>query len=492
MKKYIYIVSAMILAASLSSCKKGFLEEAPVLSQSDVLTLSDFDGLNKATAGCYAPLASTDWYGEEFILINELKTMNGKKLIGTDYDSGRCKDHYNVNWTSDNTSGLWGDAYYTIVAASEVIDNLSNANGEVGIDEQDLKNLKAECLFIRALAHFDLVRMYAQPYCFTADASHLGVPVVLHKDPSGKPARAKVSEVYTAIVNDLTEAESIIGSEYRRAGNDPTAVVSLDAIRALLARVYLYSEQWQKAADYATKVIDSKHYDLWTAKDFADPTKSPYVADVQKVDGKGEVIFEVYGKITNTYDGYWDGLAVLAAPASYGDAGASNQLASLYEEGDARLNLLVDDSYGDGTKKAPNCLWTAKYLGKGLGNPDVTNVIVLRLSEMYLIRAEAVALHGATSTATPVADLTAIASRVGASTSPATSAGIAAERAKEFAWEGHLWFDLGRTKSDMTRVDESGTGVISEIKWGSKFFAMPIPNSQIKVGNLVQNDGYGK
>ncbi len=485
MKKNIFLLSILALTV-LAGCGKDFLNEAPKLSQSDELTLSTFDGLNKSAAGCYSPLASSNWYGRDFILVNELKTMNGKKLIGTEYDSGRCKEHYNVNWLPSNTTALWGTAYYVIVSASEVIDHLENAEGEAGVSAQDLNNIKAECLFLRALAHFDLVRTYAQPYCYSSGASHLGVPVVLHKDPSAFPERNTVKEVYDAIIADLTEAESIISPSYLRAGvDDKAAAVDIYAIQALLARAYLYSEQWQKAADYATKVINSGKFSLWKASDFATPEDSPYCADTHDGD---EVIFEVYGKKTNDYDGYWDGLANMCAPASYGDAGATEQLIGIYEASDARKNLFVDDTYGD--KKAPGVHWSSKYLGKGAGTPDVTNTIVLRLSEMYLIRAEAVGIHNA-SGANATEDMKKIAERVGATPQAATQSGIAMERAKELAWEGHLWFDLGRTKSDMNRVDETGTGVIESIPWGSKYFAMPIPESQIKVDpNLVQNEGY--
>ncbi len=482
MKKLIY-TAAILSAFALVGCN-GFLEEAPKLSQSDELTLSTLDGLDKATAGCYSPLASSNWYGQDMILVNELKTMEGKKNIGTKYDSGRCKAHYAVNWTSSSTTALWGTAYYTIVSADEVIDNIP----AVDPDGEYTNDLKAECLFLRALAHFDLVRTYAQPYCYTSDASHAGVPVVLHKDPSGNPARNTVKEVYDQVIADLLEAEKIIDPSYIRDGKDAASLVTLPAIQALLARVYLYSEQWQKAADYATKVIEDYDFTLWTAADYKDPKTSPFTKDVHELDD--EVIFEVYASSQNSYDGYWDGLANMAGPGSYGDAGATQQLMALYEPDDARLNLFVDSSYGD--KEDKSCVWSGKYLGKGVATPDVVNVVVLRLSEMYLIRAEATALHGATASKTAVEDLKAIAGRMGASTQPATVSGIAKERIKELCWEGHLWFDLGRTKTDMTRTDETGTNIISEIKWGSKYFAMPIPESQIKVsgGVLVQNEGY--
>lgn len=467
MKKYITI--PLIALATLTGCK-DFLVEEPVLSQSNELTLSTLDGLDKSTAGAYSPLASSSWYGAQFILINELKTSNGKKFIGSTYDSGRCNDMYNINYNENNTSSLWGYAYYVISAVNNVMDNLEGKG-----DEQDLNNLKAECLFLRALSHFDLVRTYAQPYCYTSDASHDGVPVVLHTDPSGKPARESVANVYGRIVEDLLEAERIIDPEYSRAGTDPKSFADIYAIQALLSRVYLYMENWQGAADYASKVINSGKFSLWTPDEFEDA--GCYTVDVPK---GGEVIFEVYGIKTNSYDGYHDGLAPMTGPDGYGDAGCSADLIGLYEESDVRGKLFQEK---DGVT------WTAKYKGKGLGQPDVSNTIVLRLSEMYLNLAEAVA-NGA-SGYNGVEALKAIADNRNATAQPCTQSGVYLERQKELAWEAHLWFDLGRTKRDMTRVDFVGSAGSQNVEWGSYKWAMPIPLREYGVNpNLTHNPGY--
>ena len=248
MKKYLVFIVAFA-AVTVTGCK-DFLVEEPPLSQSNELTLSTYEGLDQATAGAYAPLAAAAWYGGDFILLNEMKTSNGKKYIGSDFDTGRLIDWYNMNYTEENTSALWGYAYYVISATNNVIANLTPDKG----DEQDLNNLKAECLFLRAFSHFDLVRTYAQPYCYTEDASHPGVPVVITVQAStDKPARATVAKVYEQIVADLLEAESIIDPSYVRAGvKDQRSAVTLEAIQALLSRVYLYMENWQGAADYAS------------------------------------------------------------------------------------------------------------------------------------------------------------------------------------------------------------------------------------------------
>ena len=460
--------------AAFTGCQ-DFLTEEPILSQSNELTLGSYEGLDKAVAGAYAPLASVNWYGADFIIRNELKTANGKKWIGTSYDSGRCNDLYNINQSANNTSALWGTAYYLVSAANNVIDNLEGKESDTAT-AQDLNNLKAECLFLRALAHFDLVRTYAQPYGYTADASHLGVPVVLHTDAAAKPARNTVAEVYAQVVADLLEAEQIIDPAYVRAGvKDAKGVVSLEAIQALLSRVYLYCEQWQNSADYAAKVINSKKFTLWTATDIKDA--ACYTVDVPT---GGEVIFEIYGDKSNAYDGYHDGLSPMCGPDGYADAGASTDLKNIYEAGDVRGTLFQEK---DGV------LWTAKYKGKGIAKPDLTNTIVIRLAEMYLNIAEAT-VNGATGHDAPAA-LKALAESRGAAVPTVTSDGVFSERHKELAWEGHLWFDLARTGRAMTRTDFVGDPSAKEVQPGDIRWAMPIPFREFGVNpNLVQNEGY--
>ncbi len=470
------------MGAALTGCK-DFLTEEPIFSQSDKLTLSTYKGLNQVTAGAYAPLASLGWYGAEFILLNEMKTSNGKKYIDTEFDTGRLNEYYNLVYTPEGTSSVWGSAYYVISACNNVIANLEGKTS-TEVTEQDLNNIKAECLFLRAFSHFDLVRTYAQPYCYTSDASHPGVPVItVPQLATDMPARETVAKVYEQIIADLLEAEKIIDPEYLRAGiKDNAAVVSLQAVQALLSRVYLYMENWAEAAAYATKVIDSKKYTMWTVEDLTD--SKCYKEDVRD---KGEVIFEVYSSTGEAYGGENTGICSMTSNNKYGDGGAALDLVDLYEDGDIRGSLFL--SLKDG-KTGQNVYWTTKYTGKGLGSPDYSNVIILRLSEMYLNRAEAT-VKGNLAGYDAVADLRMISDNRGATAQTATAEGIFTERQKELAWEAHLWFDLGRTKTDMTRKDFVGDPNARNVEWGTAKWAMPLPSSELIVNkNLVQNEGY--
>ena len=483
MKKYIFTLLAV--AAVFSSCGKDFLTEEPNLAQSTELTLSTFAGLDKATAGAYAPLASTNWYGAHFILDTEMSTGNGKRWINfSKYNSGRYTDEYAIHHTPNSTNPLWGQAYYVIMSVNSVLAHLDDAGIEA--TEQQKNNLRAECLFLRALSHFDLVRIYAQPYWNTK--APLGVPYVTTVDSEAKPARETVVKDFDYIIEDLLEAEKVIDPAYQRSGSgmkDAKGYANIDAIQALLARVYLYKKDYANAKAYATKVIESGKYALWTPEqlDPSDPKTFAYTLDAP---GKGsEVIFEIYNNTSSSYGTGLENCWGMTSYKQYGDCGASKDLLDCYSEGDVRANLLSPDADG-------NALFTLKYAGKGLGSVDANNVIVLRLAEMYLIRAEA-NIDGNLDLAQATADLKLLADNRRTTPAQASSVGVFEENRREFAWEGHYWFDLARTGRTMTRTDISGT-VPTELKPEDYRWAYPIPDREFTVNpNLKpQNPGYNK
>ncbi|HBI81029.1 MAG TPA: hypothetical protein DDY04_03545 [Bacteroidales bacterium] len=479
MKKVIIGLFGVLL---LASCE-DFLVEEPKLSQSTEITLSTFEGLNKAVAGAYGPLASTTWYGPGFVLDAELRSGNGKRPTQSQYTSGRYTTPYELSYSASATSGLWGFAYYVISAANNVMDNLEGKAGVGGITQQQVDNLKAECLFLRALSHFDLVRLYAQPYTYakTSDPDLPGVPYVFHTDPAGKPPRDKVVDVYNYIVTDLLEADSLMSDDYQRLGGiDPYAYATKPAVQALLSRVYLYMGEWQNAADYATKVINNSKFRLWTKEEYKDVWG-------QDVPSTGEVIFEIYGDKANSYDGYWEGPAYMTSPDGYADVAASNDLVNLYDPEDVRGELFR------GVSDVPNLFWTLKYPGKGKATPDLNNVIVIRLSEMYLNRAEAIANGASVAGRNALDDINAVVVNRGETPyTGVTLDDIFTERRKELAFEGHLWFDYARTQRPMVRIDYTATNKENQnIPFPDYRWALPISNSEIDANpNLVQNEGY--
>jgi hypothetical protein len=386
-----------------------------------------------------------------------------------------------LDYNQVTTPRTWNLAYLVASAANNIITHLTEDKKTLTVTLQDLDNLRAECLFLRSLAHFDMLRLFGQSYNYQPDGP--GVPIIDRLQlPTDMPARNTVKEVFDFVVAGLKEAEAIMANDYaRRNIADPTAACTKPAIQALLSRVYLYMGQWQNAADYATKVINNTKYRMWTAGEY--PTV--WTKDVPSA---GEVIFEVYGSRNNSYNPGYEAIMWLTCPAGYSDCAASNDLLSLYATGDVRRNVFI------GASDVPDLFWTAKYAGKGVGAPDVNNTIVLRLSEMYLNRAEAL-VNGATiSGATALSDLNVITSNRDATPyeGAVTKDDVFKERRTELAFEGHLWFDHSRTGRPMVRNDFTGTTIANkDLPYPDSRWAMPINQSELSVNkNLVQNPGY--
>lgn len=494
MKKYIVIILAAVL--TLTACQ-DFLVKEPIMTQSTELTLSDYNGLNKSIAGAYAPLVDLSWYGADFVLNSELRVGNAMNPINSSFTSGRMTTPYKLNYDASSTEGLWSAAYYVISAVNNVLAKLDEGYENLvtsSVSEADLNNLKAEALALRALAHFDLLRLYARTDGKTNQ--ELGIPVITTPQlPTDMPARSTVAETFAQIITDLTTAESLMDASYVRSGvTDAKAVITKPVIWALLSRVYLYNKEYQKSADWATEVIKCGQFKLWTAAEY------PSVWGSDAAANGGEVIFEVYGKQANDYDGYWEGPSHMTNPLGYADCAATADLVNLFDEGDVRGTTGVrgtDDGKvlfcTDKDQASGGQFWTMKYYGKGEGNatstPDVSNTIVLRLSEMYLNRAEAIANGANVAGTTALKDVNTIREARGASILGAAGVDlILKERRMELNFEGHYWFDLARTGGSFTYSDAAFS---KDVPSDSKYWALPIPKSQIDIDtNLVQNPGY--
>jgi starch-binding outer membrane protein, SusD/RagB family len=465
------LISLLLL---LSACE-DFLTQKSKLNQTNELTLSTYRGLTNATIGAYSPLYSTGWYGRDFVVTSDLKSGNAKISPIT---SGRFQTQYQWSDVSTATVDLWSSAYNLIARANNVINALPEFS-DPEVAQADLDNLKGECLFLRALGYFDLIRFYAQPYSSGTD--NPGVPIVLVTE-IGKPARNTVGEVYARILTDLIEAEGIINAANSHGNGDvdPKAWATQDAVKALLARVYLYMENWQAAANFASEIINSGEYQLYDTTTYTTWDKG----GAWGTDAASEIIFEVYGAEGNSSHGNWNVISYIMSPNGYGDIGASMDVYDLYENNDIRKQLFRN------AEQYPNSLWSLKYPGKG-GDLREDNIPVLRLGEMYLIRAEAI-LHGATiSGASALDDYNALREPLGLNSATTVSLNdIYDERRRELCFEGHQLFDLARTKRPLIRTDYDGS-VNQNVPFPDYKWAMPIIQEELDANeNCIQNEGY--
>lgn len=470
-----------ILSAGLFTSCSDFLTEEPKQEQSNELTFATFDGVNKAAAAMYGMFQSDAWYDGEFTLMSELRCGNAKNPTSVP-GSGRYRSDTQWIYSDHSTSPLWSYAYYTIARANNVINNLDDKVGK-DATQQQVNNVKAEALFIRALCYFDLVITYCQPYNYNAtEDDKMGVPLVLVTE-NGKPARDSKENVYNQIVADLLQAESIMADDYVRSGvTDKAATPTKPAILALLSRVYLYMNKWQEAADYATKVISNKKYELAPADAYAAMFSAATAPE------GGEIIFEVYGSDKNEY---WDNSGWAHLPyttttddkGSHGDVCATKDLYDLYSEGDVRKSMF---------KQHGNDYFPTKYSGKPKdSDPKFTNVPILRLSEMYLNRAEAIINGASIQGVTAESDLRKIATVRGASqTAAATKQGVFDERRRELAFEGHITADYARCNKSMTRKDFDDSKN-KDVAFPSYMWALPIPHRELTANpNVAPNPGY--
>src|SRR5690606_20401204 len=186
-----------------------------------------------------------------------------------------------------------------------------------------------EALALRGLIYFDLVRIYAQHYTFTADASHLGVPISLSFNPTNRPGRNSVKEVYDQVIDDMTTGISLMKNQSRSGTN---TTLSKTAVKALLSRVYLYKEDWANAEATASEVIQDNTYALVSNANYM---------NLWNTNNTSESLFEIAMSAADNLGN--NSLAALYLPQIFGDYLPSSDVTSLFEPNDVRLQTFFVD-----------------------------------------------------------------------------------------------------------------------------------------------------
>ncbi|MEX0273125.1 MAG: RagB/SusD family nutrient uptake outer membrane protein [Flavobacteriaceae bacterium] len=476
MKNYIYSVTSLLLLLTASCDSKLDVTPQDVISAE--VALRNLDDLEAALFGAYATLRNDGLYQESTLWLPDLLADNLR--IGNS-NGGALRREANWQYTSGSDIGTWGAAYNLIFDANTVINN-----ADAFEDGQKKNRIVGQALALRALGHFDLLRYYAQDY--NRNATTPGVPIITFFD-IGKPFRNTVSEVYDQIFEDLLTARAMLGNADEDPQENGPFYFNGRAVNALLARVSLYAEQWQDAVDYATLVIGDSS--------LSDPTE---YAAMWSEDAEAEVLFAV--AFATTDEGRIGG-ALLdntnpAAPRS--TFTLTYDLANLYDaENDIRYGafVLINPANPPGANDQNDDVYLPlKYPGRG-GERGLNNAKVLRVSEMFLIRAEAYAnITGQESLG--MADLNTLrASRITGYmdenlSGQALKDAIQVERRKELVAEGHRWFDLKRINAGVQRgPDCRGLTISCTLEAGNFRFVFPIPQSELDANeNMEQNPGY--
>lgn len=461
-------LAILFLAVSFSSCE-SFLEVEEVGRSSIPVFFKDMDGIRAALPGAYSKVY--DYYDANLMLYPDA-AGDMFNMIPTGEDT-KMYTQFNYQSTPQEEIGavgyIWRDAYEALANVNNILEYQPILLEEFPGDMRELNGIKAEALFLRALIHFDLVRVYSQPYGFTDGAIHLGIPVLrITPGPDDNVPRNSVGEVYDQVIQDLKLSEEIFIDHPKMDSYH----ASSQAVKALLARVYLYQENWELARDYATMAL--KNTRLAEGEE--------YLEMFRTISDGPESIFRLNGHLkgSTVADFYTP-----AGPTGY----ASEKLLDLYSDSsDIRLELINNENNA-----------TLKYYLTGLSEEErQVDLFILRASEMYLLRAEANAQLGNLEEAAQ--DLKAIRGR--ALQIPVAEVDLESgnkeellnlileERAKELSFEGHRLFDLTRNERDLERY-ESVNSSIEHIEYPSPLFILPIPETEINANeNIIQNQGY--
>ena len=484
----IFMTLLLTVLISAAGCKKFTDVQAPTTSLTGANVYASDATAIAVLTGIYANWSGSD-PGATLGSIPSLTLYAGLSADELTLYSGNSDQTATAYYTNALTGAPtnygvahWSILYSYIFQCNDAIVGLNASNSLTPVVK---KQLLGEAKFIRAFCYFYLVNLYGD------------VPLALTPDPKVNNAlsRAPTAQVYAQIIADLRAAQKLLSPNFL----DGTLLkTSQDRVRpsswsatALLARAYLYNKNWAGADSAATTVINnSDNFNLSNLNN----------TFLRASLGNKEAIWQLQpvtsGDVTNTLDASVF-LISSAGPMQAGDFGAyvsSNLLAS-FEPGDGRLTSWIDTITVSGTtyyfpfkyKVGPN---NPNY---PLSPPVTEHLMMLRLGEQYLIRAEARARQNNVGGAQ--LDLNAIRNRAGlantvASDGPNLLTAILHEREVEFFAElGQRWLDLKRTgavDSVMSIVTPQKGGA-----WRVYQQLYPIPSSDIQSDpKLVQNNGY--
>ncbi|MDR7129089.1 hypothetical protein J2X69_001424 [Algoriphagus sp. 4150] len=446
------IYQYIVLALFAVSCDT--LDQEPVNRIDVDGAITTNAGLQFALKGMYDGMQIEDYYGFRYLLYQDTYTDNlaHSGTFSTDQEVSSRR----INPSNLQLRTTWRRMYEVIRNANFVLYSIPSVDN---ISEEEASAIEAEARFIRAFVHYDLLRVFGGIPIMTEFVENTNALILSPRDSE--------EEVYNFLISELTFAEANLGNTADRPFR-----AGPGAATALLARVQLQAGNYAEAATKASEVIESGNYALQTS-----------YSDLFSIKGNNEMILEL--NFTNT-DGDQSLLAIASDPATGGQKfylrpPFFNAFQASGDQGDVRFDASVLDN---GSR-----LRAVKYYRSSTSDD---NVPLLRLAEMYLIRAEAnarLAGSGALSNLSIIDDINVIRGRAGLEeltnadlpTVQRALDEILVQRRFEFAFEGHRYSDLQRY------------GLVSGLFPANEQFRVlwPIPLQEIEVNNnLVQNPGY--
>ncbi|HWV67614.1 RagB/SusD family nutrient uptake outer membrane protein [Chitinophaga sp.] len=448
---YKFLLAALMLG---TSCNK-FVDVALPNSQiSTAAAFADDEKANSSMRGIYASTQNVLGSGPFSGVFSSCLGLASDELKSVSYnDDNQAFADNNLTAGSSGVSAIWTGLYNTLYQVNVLLENVK---GAPGVSAPVKQQLLGEAHFLRAYCYFYLVNSFGDvPMPVTSDYR---VNALLPRTPADK--------VYELILSDLAYAQENAGAAYTAAGK--RIRVNKWTATALLARVQLYRKNWVEAEKQATAVIGAGPYTMESLNNVFLLTSK-------------EAIFQFANAGTNIYTIEGGRMTGKATNPNYR---FTTWLAKAFETGDQRLaSWTLQASNGD----------TAYYKYKAIDSGIGEAVVMFRLAEQYLIRAEARAQQNKLADA--IADIDVIRKRAGLPVVANVNPGIAKdallqliykERMTElFGEQGHRWFDVKRTGQADALYS------VRKPRWRKEAILLPIPlDDRQKNPNLTQNEGY--
>lgn len=448
----LYLTLGLITMFS-ASCEQYF---EPTTTIDETTALANESDVQTVTIGTYSMLLHANYTTSGHYMMEYPSDEIAQGQISSN-DLTRLYRYTHIN-TSTHATNFWSQAYKVIAAANKVIAFVpDNASAE-------LKQLKGENLFLRAMVHFNLVRMFGRPYPQNSGANP-GVPILKEGMSDADVltlSRSSVKEVYDFVISDLLSAAALMGS------TKTNIYASKEVAYALLSKIYLFKEDNENALKYANLVIDSKRYSLLGSSDYPNYFKMATESNKETIFAVRHTNVQIAGIGTMYISSDQAGNPLGQGVSGWAELYASKKYIDFIAKYPEDLRKSFVTPYNiSGVLQFNQKLTPATpmyYINKFTLQENVINAsspVYLRLADIYLIRAEANAKLGKQEAS--IADVNLIRTRAGLSGSALhTAASITAqgktlletvldERYVELAFEGHRIYDLFRNNMPMIR-----------------------------------------
>jgi hypothetical protein len=464
MKKLIYTVLIVAgLTALISSCSKESMD--PSMAQDKIVegSITKAEDVAGLLYGAYDRMTQTSYYGRDLIIYGEIRADNAF----SNGNSGRFINPGKMVMTTNDAypTDTW-TSMYEVIASCNILIGLDPSAIEGDLAE--IKHYIGQAYALRALAHFDLLKLFGQQH--VTGGGDVGIPYIeKYKGENLTPARNSVSEVKSKIESDLATSLTLMSD----ALNDPShCYLSTWGAYALQSRVALYFGEWGKVINAAEAVINSGEYQIIPEAEFISSwfTKS-----------SSNSIFELAYSTTDNNN--INGLSQIYRGEAYGDIQALKEILDIFDPGDVR----ADPDFMIGPGLAPDTLF--RNIGKYPSADYSDNINLIRYEEVILNYAEALFENGSPGDALTQLNLL-TAERGAQPWTEATKANILQERRRELCFEGFRFDDLARNKMNIPLVSplEQTHGGPA---YGSYNYAFPIPQDEMNANsNMAQNKDY--